>query len=45
MKKFSLLALGITTAILSLAQTPAKFGVKGGVNISTIKIEDFDEND
>ena len=45
MKKISLLALGITTAIFSFAQTPAKFGLKGGVNISTIKIDDFDEND
>lgn len=45
MKKLSLLALGITTAIFSFAQSPAKFGLKGGVNISTIKIEDFDEND
>ena len=45
MKKLSLLALGITTAIFSFAQTPAKFGLKGGVNIATIKIEDFDETD
>ena len=45
MKKLNLLALGITAAIFSFAQSPAKFGVKGGVNISTIKIEDFDDTD
>lgn len=45
MKKISLLTLGITAAIFSFAQTPAKFGLKGGVNISTVKIDGFDQND
>ncbi len=45
MKKLSLLALGITTAIFSFAQTPAKFGIKGGVNIATMKNESLPDND
>jgi hypothetical protein len=36
MKKISLLALGITSAIFSFSQS-AKFGLKAGVNISTLK--------
>ena len=44
MKKISLLVIGFTSAIFSFAQS-AKFGVKAGANISTLKIEDFDDND
>ena len=44
MKKISLLALGIATAIFSYSQA-AKFGIKAGANISSLKIEDFDDND
>src|SRR5215213_8306202 len=36
MKKISLLAIGITSAVFSFAQTP-KFGLKAGANISSIK--------
>lgn len=36
MKKLSLLAIGISSAIFSYSQS-AKFGLKAGVNISTIK--------
>lgn len=45
MKKFNLLALGITTALFSFAQTSAKFGLKGGVNISTLNWEDDRDGD
>ena len=45
MKKINLLALGITAAILSFAQSPAKFGLKGGVNVSTINWDDDTEGD
>ena len=44
MKKLSLLAIGITTAIFSFSQG-AKFGLKAGVNISTIKWEDGTDGD
>jgi hypothetical protein len=37
MKKLSLIAIGITSAVFSFAQTPAKFGVKAGLNISNIE--------
>ena len=36
MKKISLLAIGFTSAIISFSQSP-KFGLKAGVNISTLK--------
>jgi hypothetical protein len=37
MKTLSLIAIGITSAVFSFAQTPAKFGVKAGLNISNIE--------
>lgn len=45
MKKicFFIVTFFIGTALL--AQAPAKFGIKAGVNISSLNIEDFDEND
>ena len=39
MKKISLLVLGITTAIFCFSQG-AKFGVKAGLNVASLKIED-----
>jgi hypothetical protein len=44
MKKLSLLAIGITSTILSFAQTPAKFGIKAGLNVASMKIEDADND-
>ena len=44
MKKLSLLAIGITTAIFSYSQG-AKFGIKAGLNIANLKVEDFDNTD
>jgi hypothetical protein len=44
MKKICLLALGITSTIFSFSQS-AKLGVKAGLNISSLKIEDFDNTD
>ena len=45
MKKFSLLAIGITSAIFSFAQSPVKFGIKAGLNVANLNVEDFDEAD
>ena len=45
MKKLSLLAIGITSAIFSFAQSPVKFGIKAGLNVANLKVEDFDETD
>jgi hypothetical protein len=45
MKKISLLAIGLITTVFSFSQTPAKFGIKGGLNIASLKIEDFDNTD
>ena len=45
MKKFSLLALGITTAFFSFSQTSAKLGIKAGLNIASLNIENFDNTD
>jgi hypothetical protein len=45
MKKISLLAIGLITTIFSFSQTSAKFGIKGGLNIASLKIEDFDNTD
>jgi hypothetical protein len=44
MKKICLLAIGITSTIFSFSQS-AKLGVKAGLNISSLKIEDFDNTD
>ena len=44
MKKICLLAIGITSTIFSFSQA-AKLGVKAGLNISSLKIEDFDNTD
>ena len=44
MKKLCLLVIGITSAIFSFAQQ-AKLGVKAGLNIASLKIEDFDNTD
>ena len=44
MKKLFLLAIGITSAIFSFSQS-AKLGVKAGLNIASLKIEDFDNTD
>ncbi len=44
MKKLCLLAIGITTTIFSFSQS-AKLGFKAGLNISSLKIEDFDNTD
>ena len=45
MKKLSLLAIGITTAFFSFSQNPGKFGIKAGLNIASLKIENFDNTD
>lgn len=45
MKKISLLAIGITSAIFSFSQSTAKFGIKAGLNIANLKVEDFDNTD
>src|SRR5690348_5230502 len=37
MKKISLFVLGIAITALSFAQSPAKFGLKAGVNIATLR--------
>src|SRR5687768_16287463 len=44
MKKLSLLAIGITSAIFSFAQSP-KFGLKAGVNISSINWDNDADDD
>jgi hypothetical protein len=44
MKKICLLIIGITSAIISFSQG-AKFGLKAGVNIATIKWEDGADGD
>ena len=44
MKKICLLAIGVTSTICSFSQS-AKLGVKAGLNISSLKIEDFDNTD
>ena len=36
MKKLCLVAIAITSAIFSFSQSPAKFGVKAGLNVSNI---------
>lgn len=46
MKKISLFVLGIAVTVASLAQSPAQFGLKGGLNVSTIRsADDDDDND
>ncbi len=45
MKKISFLIVAFFIGTALLAQRPAKFGLKGGVNISTLNIEDFDDDD
>lgn len=35
MKKFSLLVMGVMLMVFAQAQAPAKFGLKGGLNVST----------
>jgi hypothetical protein len=45
MKKFSLLAIGITSAIFSFAQNPGRFGIKAGLNVANLKVENFDNTD
>jgi hypothetical protein len=45
MKKISVFIAAFFIGTALLAQGPAKFGLKAGVNISSLNIEDFDEND
>ncbi|MDQ3682595.1 MAG: PorT family protein [Bacteroidota bacterium] len=45
MKKISFFFTAFFIGTALLAQGPAKFGLKAGVNISSLNIEDFDEND
>lgn len=42
MKKISLFLFGMSMAVVSFAQAPAKFGVKAGVNISTFNQNNAD---
>lgn len=44
MKKTSLFLLGIVCALSSLAQTRPHFGVKGGLNIGTMKFSNVSKN-
>ena len=45
MKKISFLITAFFISTALFAQSPAKFGIKAGVNISTLNIEDFDDDD
>ena len=45
MKKISFVIAVFFIGTALLAQGPAKFGIKAGVNISTLNIEDFDDDD
>ncbi len=46
MKRLSLLIVSIfIISTITLAQSSAKVGIKGGLNVSNLKIEDFDETD
>ncbi len=45
MKKISFFIAAFFIGTVLFAQAPAKFGIKAGVNISSLNIEDFDEND
>ncbi len=45
MKRITLLAMGLISAFFTYAQTPAKFGVKAGLNIASLKIDGFDNTD
>ena len=40
MKKISLFVLGVVMTVSAFAQSPAKFGLKAGVNIATLRQDD-----
>ena len=45
MKKISLIIISVLASTLVFAQHGAKFGLKGGLNVSSLKIENFDDLD
>ena len=45
MKKISLFLAGIMCTLASFSQTKPHFAIKGGLNISTLKVENYDNTD